>query len=346
MGKKSNRHIQVGKRISMKAMVWTKYGPPDVLQLREVEKPVPEEDEVLIRIHATTVTAGDCEMRRLKIPFLLRLPMRLYVGVGRPRRMTILGQELAGEIEGVGRKVRRFKEGDRVFAATGFGLGAYAEYICLPEDGVMTMMPADLTWEEAAAVPVAGLEALYFLRKGNIQKGEQILIIGAGGSIGTAAVQLARYYGAVVTGVDLGEKLEALRSIGADHVVDYTRKEDAGGGRTYDVIFDVPGKSPFTRSLRMLRPNGRYLLGNSGMLRKVRGAWVSGIGSRKVLFGTAEQKTEDLVFLKKLIEAGEWKPVIDRIYPLKEMVEAHRYVESGKKMGNVAISILHSDKIK
>ncbi|UCF61852.1 MAG: NAD(P)-dependent alcohol dehydrogenase, partial [Anaerolineaceae bacterium] len=250
----------------MKAIVWTEYGPPDVLQLQEVEKPAPKEDEVLIRIHATTVTAGDCEQRSLKLPISIQLIMRAYVGLKRPTRITILGMDVAGEIEAAGKNVKRFGEGDQVFAATGFvGMGTNAEYMCLPEepdDGALACKPTNMTYAEAAAVPNGGLEALCFLRQGDIQSGQKVLINGAGGSIGTIAIQLAKYYGAEVTAVDSTGKLDMLRSIGADHVIDYTQEDFTQSGQTYDVIFDVVGKSPFSRSEGSLTQNGRYLTSN------------------------------------------------------------------------------------
>jgi len=335
---------EVQAKLSMKAIVWTNYGAPDVLELKEVEKPTPKDDEVLIRIYATTVTAGDCEMRGLKLPLYLSLPMRMYAGLRRPTRIKIIGQELAGEIESAGKDVKLFKEGDQVFAATGFSMGAYAEYICLPDDpeaveGVLAIKPANLTYEEAAGVPVGGLEALHFLRKGNIQSGQRVLINGAGGSIGTFAVQLARYFGAEVTAVDSTGKLDMLRSIGADRVIDYTRDDFTQSGETYDVIFDVVGKSSFSRSVRSLKPNGRYLLANPGLSHMARGGWTSMRSSRKVIFGTASRKTEDLITLKELIEAGKIITVIDRRYPMEQIVEAHRYVETGQKKGNVVITV-------
>ena len=331
----------------MKAIVWTKYGPPEVLQLNEVAKPIPKETEVLIRIHATTVTAGDCEMRNLKFPVWMSLPMRIYVGIKKPQRVTVLGQELAGEIESVGKDVKLFKKGDHVFATTDFSFGAYAEYKCLPEVpkmGVLASKPTNLTYEEAAAVPTGGLEALHFLRNGNIQSGQKVLIIGAGGSIGTFAVQLARYFGAEVTGVDSTGKLDMMRSIGADHVIDYTKEDFSKSAETYDVIFDVMGKSSFSGSVRSLKPNGRYLLGNPGLTRMIRGRWTSMSSSKKVIIGAASQKTDDLVFLKKLIETGKIKPVIDRCYPIEQIAEAHRYVETGQKKGNVVITVQQNNK--
>jgi len=260
------------------------------------------------------------------------------MGFRKPRDI-VLGQELAGEIESVGKDARLFKEGDQVFAATGFGFGAYAEYKCLPEDGVMAKKPANMTYEEAAAVPTAGLEALHFLRKANIQNGEKILIIGAGGSIGTFAVQLAKYFGAEVTGVDRAEKLDMLRSIGADHVIDYTKEDFTQGAGSYDVIFKVMGNSSFSGCINSLKQNGRYLIGNPGLTDIVRGRWTSMRTSKKVIMGAAIQQNKDLEFLKELIEAGKIKAVIDRCYPLEQTPEAHRYVDSGQKIGNVAITV-------
>jgi 2-desacetyl-2-hydroxyethyl bacteriochlorophyllide A dehydrogenase len=331
----------------MKAIVWTKYGPPDGLQLQEVEKPTPRDNEILIRIHAATVTAGDCEARSLKFPIWLGLPMRIYVGLRRPKRIKILGQELAGEVEAVGQDVKLFEKGDQVFGTTGFGFGAYAEYICRPEkpeEGVLAIKPANMTFEEAAAVPTGGLEALHFLRKGNIQSGQKVLINGAGGSIGTFAIQLAKHFGAEVTGVDSTGKLDMLRSLGADQVIDYTQEDFTKSGETYDVIFDVVGKSPFSRSIRTLKQNGRYLLANPKLSQMVRGQWISTRSSKQVISATASQKTEDLMFLRELIETGKLKSVIDRRYPLEQIAEAHRYVETGQKMGNVVITVEHDYK--
>jgi len=327
----------------MKAIAWTKYGPPDVLELKEVAKPTPKNNEVLIRIYAATVTAGDCELRSLKFPLLLQLLMRIGFGFRGPR-IKILGMDLAGEIKSVGKDVKLFKKGDQVFASTGFSFGAYAEYVCLPSTYVMAIKPFNMTYEEAAAVPTGGLNALHFLRKGNIQSGQKVLINGAGGSIGTFAVQLAKYFGAEVTGVDSTGKLDMLRSIGADQVIDYTQEDFTKSGQTYDVIFDVVGKSSFSGSIRSLKKEGIYLSANPGLSQMVRGLWTSKTSSKKVIVGTASYKTEDLIFLKELIEAGNIKSVIDRSYPLEQIAEAHRYVEKGHKKGNVVITVEHNIK--
>jgi NADPH:quinone reductase-like Zn-dependent oxidoreductase len=334
----------------MKAIVWTDYGPPDVLQLKEVEKPAPKDNEVLIRIYATTVTAGDCEQRSLKMPIWHRLPVQAYAGFKRPTRITILGMELAGEIESVGQDVKLFKKGDQVFAATGFAdMGACAEYICLPEEpeeGALAIKPANMTYEEAAPVPMGGLEALHFIRQGNIQSGQKVLINGAGGTIGPFAVQLAKYFGAEVTGVDSAGKLDMLSSIGADQVIDYTQEDFTKSGQTYDFILDVVSKSSFSGSIRSLKQDGRYLIANPGPSQVILGRWTSMTSSKKVIFGAAHPNSKDLVFLKELIGAGKIKTVIDRRYSLDQVAEAHSYVETGRKKGNVVITVAHAEAFR
>jgi NADPH:quinone reductase-like Zn-dependent oxidoreductase len=322
----------------VKAIVCTRYGPPEVLQLREMEKPSPKDREVLIRICATTVTAGDCELRGFRIPTGIWLLMRLFVGLRRPRR-GVLGSELAGDIESVGKEVTRFKEGDQVVASTGLHFGAYAEYVCLPETSVIAAKPARVTYEEAATLPLGGLNALHLLRKGRIQAGEKVLINGAGGSIGTYAVQLAKYYGAEVTAVDSQRKLDMLRSIGADQVMDYAQQDYTKSGETYDVIFDVVGKSSFSGSRRSLAKDGRYLLGNPNLSTMIRGRWASMTSNKKVFSGGASGTSEDLSFLTRLMETGEIRSVIDRRYRLEQMVEAQTYVETGEKKGHVVITV-------
>jgi len=335
----------------MKAIVCTKYGPPDVLQLKEVEKPIPKDNEVLIKIHATTVTMGDSEIRSSKFPGLLRFLMRLSIGIRRPRKkFSILGQELAGEIEAVGKDVILlkegnailFKEGNPIFATTGFHFGTYAEYICLPEDGVIAIKPANMTYQEATAVPFGGLEALHYLKKAKIQKGQKVLIRGASGSIGTFGIQLAKYYGAEVTAVGNPTSLEVMKSIGADKVIDYTKEDFTKNGETYDVIFDVIGKSSFSSRLSSLNKNGIYLLANpkiSLINRDKRAARKSNKKLISMNMATNREKTEDLNFLKELIEAEKLKSVIDSRYPLEQMVEAHSYVDKGQKVGNVVITL-------
>ncbi len=325
----------------MKAIVCTKYGPPEVLKLEEVEKPVPKDDEVLVRVRAATVNKGDCELRSLKMSLLWQIIARIGFGFRGPRR-RILGQELAGEVESVGKDVKLFKQGDQVFALCGLWLEAYAEYCCLSERGLMATKPTNMTYEQAAGVPVGGLHALFCLRKGNIMSGQKVLIIGAGGAVGTAAVQLAKSLGAEVTAVDSAAKLGVLRSIGADRVIDYTSEDFAKSGETYDVIFDAVGKSSFSGCMASLKPNGILLLGNPGVSQLVQGFWASKTGSKKAIGGAVSYRVEDLIFLKGLIEAGKLRSVIDRRYPLEQTAEAHRYVDTGQKTGIVVIAVGHA----
>ena len=329
---------------NMKAIVYTEYGPPDVLQLKEVEKPTPEDNEVLIRVYATLVSFGQVIARDFTfsprdfwLPFLLWPLARIDFGIRKPRHQ-ILGSELAGEIESVGKDVKSFSQGDQVFGFSS-SHGANAEYVCLPEEGVLAIKPANMTYEEAAAVPHGALTALFFMRKANIQPGEKVLINSASGGIGQFAVQLAKYFGAKVTGVCSTTKLELVRSLGADEVIDYTREDFTKNGQTYDVIFDTARVTSFSRCKSSLKENGRYLLAVFGMRELLQMLRTSIMGSKKVICALAPIKKEDLNFLKELIEAAKIKTVIDRRYPLEQIAEAHSYVEKGHKKGYVVITL-------
>lgn len=324
----------------MKAIVYERYGPPEVLQVREIEKPTPTDHQVLIKTHATTVTSGDWRVRSLNVPAGFGLIMRLVFGITRPRQ-PILGTELAGVVVSVGQNVRKFKVGDHVFGYSDSAMGCYAEYKCMPEDGAIAFKPANLTFEEAAALSFGGTTALDFLRRGKLHSGEKVLVNGASGSVGTAAVQLARHFGADVTGVCSTANMDLVRSLGANQVIDYTQEDFTQNGETYDVIVDTAGTAPFSRSRASLKERGRLLMVLGGLPDMLRIPWVSMTSSKKVIAGPATGRADDLRFLAGLAEAGEFKPVIDRCYPFEQIVHAHRYVDTGRKRGNVVITLEH-----
>lgn len=331
----------------MKAIVYTEYGPPEVLHLEEVEKPTPKDNEIRVRVHATSVNYGDLTARNFKdispgkfnMLLLFWFMAKLSFGVGKPRT-AILGSEFAGEVESAGKDVKSFKPGDQVFGYLGPSMGAYAEYLCMPEGGCVAIKPANMTYEEAAVAPYGPIMALSLLRKVNLQPGQKILINGASGGIGSAAVQVAKYFGAEVTGVCATPRLEFVKSLGADKVIDYTKEDFTRSEETYDLIFDVLGKSSFSRCKSSLKPDGRYLLASFKMKQLFQMLWTSMTGSQKVICAIAPGSVEDLRFVKELIEAGKIKSIIDRRYPLEQAAEAHRYVEDGHKKGNVVIMVL------
>jgi len=326
----------------MKAVVYERYGPPEVLQLKEVEKPIPKDNEVLIKTHATTVTAGDWRVRSLNVPTGFGLIMRLVFGITKPKQ-PILGSELAGEIESVGKDVSKFKVGAPVFAFSDVAMGCHAEYKCMPEDGMIVLKPDSISYEQAAALSFGGTTALDFFRKANLQCGEKVLVNGASGSVGTAAVQLAKHFGADVTGVCSTANVELVESLGANHVIDYTKQDFTKNGENYDIIIDTAGTAPFSRSKHSLKPDGRLLLVLAGMPAMLQIPWVSMTSSRKIIAGPATGTVEDLRFLAELADAGEFKPVIERCYPFEDIVDAHSYVDTGRKKGNVIITMQHDD---
>ena len=329
----------------MKAIVYTEYGTPDVLKLTEVTKPAPKANEILVRVHATSVNFGDSMARNFiavtprtfNMPWLFWILAKLSFGLSKPKT-TILGSEFAGEIEAIGNNVKRFKPGDQVFGYLGQSMGAYAEYLCMPENGCVAIKPANLTYEQAAVVPYGAIMALSLLRKANIQPKQKVLINGASGGIGSAAVQIAKHLGAEVTGVCGTPRLEFVKSLGADHVLDYTKQDFTQNGKMYDLIFDILGKSSFSRCRNSLKPEGIHLFASFKMKQLFQMLWTSRTGSQRVICAIAPGSTEDLLSVKELIEAGKIKSIIDRCYPLEQAAEAHQYVETGQKKGNVALT--------
>ena len=330
----------------MKAIVFTEYGSPDVLHLKEMGKPTPKDNEILIKVHAVSINIGDLWARNFKaitpskfsMPLPLWLPSRLYFGVTKPR-VNILGSEFAGEVESTGKDVKRFKKGDRVFGYRDQSMGANAEYLCVPENGTVTTMPSNMTYEEAAVVPYGALTALSLLRKANIQRGQKVLINGASGGIGSAAVQLAKYFGAEVTGVCGTPRLEYVKSLGADKVIDYTKKDFTRNGETYDLIFDILNKSSFEKCKNSLKSHGIYLLASFKMKQLFQMLWTSRTDGKKVICALSSENPKDLETIKELIEAEKIKAFIGKRYRMDQAADAHRYVEQGHKRGSVVITM-------
>ncbi|MFN8281697.1 MAG: NAD(P)-dependent alcohol dehydrogenase [Chitinophagales bacterium] len=317
----------------MKAAVYTQYGTPEVLQIKEAAKPIHKNNEILVRIKATAVNSGDVRLRKAD-PFAVRL----FFGLLKPKK-NILGSVFSGEVESVGRHVKLFKAGDQVFGHTDMNFGAYAEYICLPEDGSLALKPVVLSHNEAAVIPFGGVTALHFIKKAEIKPNQKVIVIGASGAVGSAAVQLAKSYGAIVTGVCSTANMDLVKSIGADTVIDYTKEDFTQNGEIYDVIFDAVNTISVARSLTSLTKNGTMILSAAGMPEMLQGFWIALTSSRKVITGVIKHNANDIVFLKQLVEAGKFKPVIDRTYTLEQIAEAHAYAEKGHKKGNVAIEV-------
>ena len=328
----------------MKAIVHTQYGPPDLLQLKEVDTPAPKGNEVLIAIHASTVSTGDCNVRNFTFVTKSMLPIaKLMFGIRKPWKARVLGTELAGEVERVGKDVTRFKTGDRVVASTGAAGGGHAQYACVPETGAVAIKPDSLSWEQAVAIPFGANAALYFLRDlGKIRAGQHLLIVGASGAIGSAGVQLAKHFGATVTGVCSGANVELVKALGADSVIDYTREDFTERGNTFDLIFDVVGGTTFNRCQNSLKPNGVFLENIMELSDIGRVFWTSFTGGKKIKGGVAIGNMANISLITALAEAGTLRPVLDRSYPLERIAEAFRYVEQGHKKGNVVITVTHS----
>jgi NADPH:quinone reductase-like Zn-dependent oxidoreductase len=326
---------------SMKAVIYRQYGPPEVLSVQEVEKPVPGDDEVLIKVHAAEATKADCELRSFK--FTVKwfwLPLRLAIGIRKPRK-AILGGYFAGVIESVGKNVSKFKTGDPVFGSAGLRMGAYGEYMCLPASYTLVPKPANMTFEEAAAVPLGGLNALHFLRKATVKPGETVLINGAGGSIGTFAVQIAKTMGAEVTAVDSSIKEEMLRDIGADHFFDYASEDFTQCGKTFDVVFNMVAKRSYSDCIKVLNPKGRYLSANPTISTMVRSLFTNWFTDKSATFAFAGESEEELIALKAMIEAGEIKSIVDKVFPIDQASAAHQRVETEQRLGTIVISISH-----
>ncbi|MDX1943532.1 MAG: NAD(P)-dependent alcohol dehydrogenase [Saprospiraceae bacterium] len=317
----------------MKAIVYNQYGSPEVLQIKEVAKPTPKDKEILLRIKATAVNSGDVRLRKAA-PFAVRL----FFGLLKPK-INILGSVFSGEVESVGNHVKLFKVGDQVFGHTDMSFGAYAEYICLPEDGSLALKPASIAHNEAAVIPFGGVTALHFIKKAMIKPNQKVLIVGASGAVGSAAVQLAKLYGAIVTGVCSKANIDLVKSIGADKVIDYTKEDFTQNGEIYDLIFDAVKTISVSRCLKSLTKNGVMILSAAGMSEMLQGFWTSMTSSKKVMTGIISHNAKDIIFLKELIETGKLKPVIDKTYTLEQIAEAHTYVEKGHKKGNVAITL-------